>query len=76
MSTGTKSNPPAPEQLAPLLAEFVKRASQPHQVQHVRIENLRLLTGGASRQTWSFDATVEHAAGRVVTLPLVLRSDP
>jgi len=35
-----------------------------------------LLTGGASRQTWSFDAIVEYADGQVVTLPLVLRSDP
>ena len=74
MSTVSKSLPA--EQLAPLLANFIKRAPRPHQVQHVRIENLRLLTGGASRQTWSFDATVEHAEGRVVTLPFVLRSDP
>lgn len=72
----TKSNIPTPEQLAPLLAEFLKRASPPRQVQQVRIEDLRLLTGGASRQTWSFDAIVEQTDGQVITLPLVLRSDP
>jgi aminoglycoside phosphotransferase (APT) family kinase protein len=37
---------------------------------------LRLLTGGASRQTWSFDAVLERGDGQVVTLPLILRSDP
>src|SRR5262249_17432439 len=72
----TKPNNLTPEQLAPVLAEFIKRSSQPPQVRQVRIEGLRLLTGGASRQTWSFDAIVEHAEGQVVTLPLVLRSDP
>jgi len=73
MSTATKPSPPTPEQLAPFLAEFIKRASHARQV---RVENLRLLTGGASRQTWSFDGIIEDAAGQVVTLPLVLRSDP
>ncbi len=76
MSTVTKPSPPIPEQFAPLLAEFIKRASPPRQVQQVRIEDLRLLTGGASRQTWSFDAIVEQTDGQIVTLPLVLRSDP
>src|SRR5713226_8767578 len=76
MNTVTKPSPPIPEQLAPLLAEFIKRASPPRQVQQVRIEDLRLLTGGASRQTWSFDAIVEQTDGQIVTLPLVLRSDP
>ncbi|HEV8714674.1 MAG TPA: phosphotransferase family protein [Candidatus Binatia bacterium] len=76
MSTETKPNPLTPEQLASSLVGFIKRASQPHQVQQVRIENLRLLTGGASRQTWSFDAILEHAEGQAITLPLVLRSDP
>jgi aminoglycoside phosphotransferase (APT) family kinase protein len=41
----------------------------------VEIEGLRLLTGGASRQTWSFDAVIRDAAGER-TLPLVMRSDP
>lgn len=76
MSTVTKSNTLVPEQLSLVLAEFIKRASQPHQAQQVRIEGLRLLTGGASRQTWSFDAVIEQADEQVATLPLVLRSDP
>jgi aminoglycoside phosphotransferase (APT) family kinase protein len=76
MSTETNPSPPTPVQLTSLLAEFIKRASQARQVQQVRIEGLRLLTGGASRQTWSFDAIVEYADGQVATLPLVLRSDP
>jgi aminoglycoside phosphotransferase (APT) family kinase protein len=42
----------------------------------VRIDGLRLLTGGASRQTWSFDAVIEQGGGRTETLPLVLRMDP
>src|SRR6266545_4807476 len=76
MSTATKPNPPTPVQLTLLLAEFIKRASQAREVRQVQIGGLRLLTGGASRQTWSFDAIVEYADGQVVTLPLVLRSDP
>jgi aminoglycoside phosphotransferase (APT) family kinase protein len=76
MSTVTNPSPSTPVQLTSLLAEFIKRASQARQVQQVRIEGLRLLTGGASRQTWSFDAIVEYADGQVATLPLVLRGDP
>ncbi|MGE0822532.1 MAG: phosphotransferase family protein [Candidatus Binatia bacterium] len=64
---------PSPEQLAPLLADFIKRSSQARQVQ---IHDLRLLTGGASRQTWSFDAVIEQTDGKHETLPLILRSDP
>ena len=41
----------------------------------VEIRDLKLLTGGASRQTWSFDALIDHADGRSETLGLVLRSD-
>lgn len=55
-----------PEKLTPLLAAFLERRHG----SAVRIDNLRLLTGGASRQTWSFDATIGPE-----TLPLVLRSD-
>src|SRR5258708_33513055 len=61
------------EQLAPLLTDFIKRSSQARQVQ---IKDLRLLTGGASRQTWSFDAPIEHANGQAEVLPLILRNDP
>jgi aminoglycoside phosphotransferase (APT) family kinase protein len=62
-----------PEQLSERLTDFLKRS---HGARSVRLEGLRLLTGGASRQTWSFDAAIEDARGRVMTLPLVLRSDP
>ena len=76
MSAVTKPNPLTPEQLAAVLAGFIKRASPLPQIAQVRIEGLRLLTGGASRQTWSFDAMVELTNGQVTKLPLVLRSDP
>lgn len=55
------------------LAAFLQRS---HNARSVRIHDLRLLTGGASRQTWSFDAVVEHADGRTETLALVSRADP
>ena len=61
------------EQILPLLTDFIERSSNALQVQ---IKNLRLLTGGASRQTWSFDATIEQPGGQTETLPLILRSDP
>lgn len=60
------------EELAQRLAEFLRRH---HGAQDVRIDGLRLLTGGASRQTWAFDAVVTHASGRSESLALVMRSD-
>jgi aminoglycoside phosphotransferase (APT) family kinase protein len=62
-----------PQQLAGRLTEFLQRS---HGARSVRIDGLRLLTGGASRQTWAFDATIERADGATETLPLVLRADP
>ncbi len=62
-----------PEQLDQRLTEFLKRS---HGARSVRVEGLRLLAGGASRQTWSFDAGIEDAQGRRRTVPLVRRSDP
>jgi len=62
-----------PEEVSDKLAAFLQGQ---HAAKSVRIENLRLLTGGASRQTWSFDAVVEHADGRSETLALVSRADP
>jgi aminoglycoside phosphotransferase (APT) family kinase protein len=62
-----------PEELASALSAFLQRH---HSARSVDIRDLRLLTGGASRQTWSFDAAIEHADGRMETFPLVLRSDP
>lgn len=45
---------PDPGELSEKLAVFLQR----HHGTPVTIENMRLLTGGASRQTWSFDATI------------------
>ena len=67
------NRPVTPEEVSDKLAAFLKRH---HGAKSVRIENLRLLTGGASRQTYSFDAIVEHADGRTETLALVARADP
>lgn len=64
-----------PPSAIPLLVDFLQRSFQP-QVRRVSVENLRLLTGGASRQTWSFDARTEQADGQTVTVPLILRCDP
>ncbi len=61
-----------PGDLSERLAAFLSRA---HGCA-VRIEGLRLLTGGASRQTWSFDAVIDDGRGGTRTLPLILRSDP
>ena len=60
------------EDLSERLAAFLKRS---HDARSVGIDGLRLLTGGASRQTWSFDAVIEHGS-LSETLPLVLRMDP
>src|SRR3972149_6255856 len=62
-----------PEELSERLTEFLQRE---HGTRSVRIDGLRLLPGGASRQTWSFDAVIEDTNGQERTLPLVLRSDP
>jgi aminoglycoside phosphotransferase (APT) family kinase protein len=67
--------PLTPDTLTPLLADFLQRSFQP-QSRQVQVESLRLLTGGASRQTWSFDVLIEQADGRTVTFPLILRCDP
>jgi aminoglycoside phosphotransferase (APT) family kinase protein len=61
------------QQLSERLTEFLERS---HGARSVRLEGLRLLTGGASRQTWSFDAIIEDARGQLTTVSLVLRSDP
>jgi aminoglycoside phosphotransferase (APT) family kinase protein len=65
----------SPQHIASVLNDFIKRSYQPLPRQ-VRVERLQLLTGGASRQTWAFDAVIEQNDGQIVTLPLILRSDP
>lgn len=76
MTTTPPVSPLAPEQLAPALAAFLVRTLRAQQVRQVHVRELRLLTGGASRQTWSLDAALQYADGRSVVVPLVLRSDP
>ena len=41
----------------------------------VRVDGLRRLAGGSSRETWSFDAALERPEG-TETLELVMRRDP
>jgi aminoglycoside phosphotransferase (APT) family kinase protein len=71
MSEDTREDRTA--EVAARLQAFLQRS---HSAKSVRIDNLRLLTGGASRQTWAFDAAIQHADGRTETLALVCRSDP
>jgi aminoglycoside phosphotransferase (APT) family kinase protein len=54
------------------LARFI---AQQVGVESVRVDNLRRLPGGASRETWSVDVAYDKSGDRV-TLPLVLRRDP
>ncbi len=61
-----------PEELTERLADYLKRATG---APSVRVEGLRRLTGGASREIWSFDAVVQRDGGEE-TMPLVLRMDP
>ena len=61
------------DELRRKLTDFIKRSLG---ARSVRVEGLRLLTGGASRQTWSLDASIEGSRGEARTVPLVLRSDP
>lgn len=60
------------DQLKERLAPFIAREAG---VNQVTIEGLRRMPGGASRETWSFDAVYEQN-GTAVRLPLVLRRDP
>ena len=62
-----------PDELQERLTAFLQRT---YRGRLIRVEDLRLLTGGASRQTWSFDAVVEGSDGETATEPLILRADP
>jgi aminoglycoside phosphotransferase (APT) family kinase protein len=57
----------SPEELTARLEAFLRRATEN---EAVRVENLRRLTGGASRETWSLDATIGGSL-----LPLILQRD-
>ena len=70
---------PTPKELAPVLTDFLLRAfpeQQQQKVKNVEVKDLQLLTGGASRQTWSFDVGFEKPDGQTETLPLIIRGDP
>jgi aminoglycoside phosphotransferase (APT) family kinase protein len=64
-----------PDELAARLAAFVA-AEEGLPEGAVRAGGLRRLAGGASREIWSVDVTIEREPGRAETLPLVLRKDP
>jgi aminoglycoside phosphotransferase (APT) family kinase protein len=55
-----------PEELAPALASVLAPS-----LGDVRVDNLRVLTGGASRATWAFDAVTDR-----VSRALILRIGP
>lgn len=56
----------SPEELAPTLAAVLAPS-----LGEVRVDNLRVLTGGASRATWAFDAATGSGSR-----PLILRIGP
>lgn len=56
----------SPEELAPALAAVLAPS-----LGEVRVDNLRVLTGGASRATWAFDAATGSGSR-----PLILRVGP
>src|SRR6185436_16131845 len=58
-----------PDELAPRLRDFLAAENKRCEVV---IEGLRRVPGGASRETWSFDARFDGAAPRA----LILRRDP
>jgi aminoglycoside phosphotransferase (APT) family kinase protein len=62
----------SPADLESRLAVFLARESG---AVRVAITGLRKLPGGASRETWAFDAVMENGAGST-TRRLVLRRDP
>jgi aminoglycoside phosphotransferase (APT) family kinase protein len=62
----------SPDELRNGLSHFIARQLG---VREVSIDGLRRLPGGASRETWSFDA-VYGADGETKRLALVLRRDP
>ncbi|MBI2724479.1 MAG: phosphotransferase family protein [Chloroflexi bacterium] len=59
------------DDFAPALAAFLRRETG---AEDVVVRDLRRLTGGASRETWSLDADVARA-GETETLALILQRD-
>jgi aminoglycoside phosphotransferase (APT) family kinase protein len=62
----------ADDELARGIETFIARQSG---AKTARVSDLRRLTGGASRETWSLDATLDRADGSSETLPLILQRD-
>ena len=62
----------APANAASTLAKRLRRMLSERLDEDLAIEDLKQLTGGASRQTWSFDAVSADGRRR----PLILRRDP
>ncbi len=60
------------EELARGIETFIARQTG---ATSVRVSDLRRLTGGASRETWSLDATIERDGAATETLPLILQRD-
>ena len=64
-----------PDELPDLRGRLARFLQRTHAARNVEIRALRRLTGGASRQTWAFDATIDCADGSRREMTLVLRSD-
>ncbi len=64
--------PTEPSKIAERLRDFIREQGR---FDRVAIENLRRMPGGASREIWSFDATLERG-GESRRRALVLRRDP
>jgi aminoglycoside phosphotransferase (APT) family kinase protein len=62
----------ADEELASRIEGFIARQTG---AAAVRVSELRRLTGGASRETWSLDASLDRAGGSSEHLPLILQRD-
>ena len=71
-SAGKPALPVAEHQEEPLNGQLEALLRVERNDAALRVANLRRLTGGASRQTWSFDAV--H--GDKTRLGLILRRDP
>ncbi len=59
-------------EIAARVAAFIARQSD---AKGVRIEDLRRLTGGASRETWALDAVLDRGHDATETLPLIWQRD-
>jgi aminoglycoside phosphotransferase (APT) family kinase protein len=75
MTAESRPETPQAAQVGSLASRLSALLKRHYGAASVRIDGLRLLTGGASRQTWSFDAVLQRPDGEE-RLPLVVRMDP